>query len=68
MEQEAHGWAEHMGGALELLARDDAGRPTSVVHRVFPRNNMLAFFRVGADSFHQVRAAPRTPAARARAH
>lgn len=53
-ELEAHGWAEHMGGALELLARDAAGRPTRVAHRVFPRNNMLAFFPVGADSFHQV--------------
>lgn len=58
VEQEAHGWAEHMGGALELLAHDDEGRPTDVVHRVFPRNNMLAFFQVGVDSFHQVRTCP----------
>lgn len=50
----AAGWAEHMGGALELLARDARGRPAGVAHRVFPRNNALAFFAVGADSFHQV--------------
>ena len=42
-----------MGGALQLLARDERG-PTSVQHSVCPRNNMLAFFKVGADSFHQV--------------
>ncbi|XP_072945347.1 prolyl 3-hydroxylase sudestada1 [Epargyreus clarus] len=48
------GWAEGMGGALELFARDDSGRPTDVVRRVLPRNNMLAFFPVGHDSFHQV--------------
>lgn len=66
--QQALGWAEHMGGALELLAHDDLGRPTNVVHRVFPRNNMLAFFQVGADSFHQVRVAgPRAPRAARRA-
>lgn len=53
--REEHGWAEHMGGALELLACDADGRPSAVVHRVFPRNNTLAFFQVGAESFHQVR-------------
>ncbi|XP_026316396.1 prolyl 3-hydroxylase sudestada1 [Hyposmocoma kahamanoa] len=30
----AAGWAEHMGGALELLARDGRGRPAGVAHRV----------------------------------
>ncbi|XP_075982063.1 prolyl 3-hydroxylase sud1 [Anticarsia gemmatalis] len=48
------GWGRHMGGALQQLARDEAGRPTEVVRSVYPRNNMLAFFKVGADSFHQV--------------
>ncbi|KPJ11080.1 2-oxoglutarate and iron-dependent oxygenase domain-containing protein 1 [Papilio machaon] len=48
------GWAEHMGGALELLSQDAEGRAGQVVRRVFPRNNMLAFFKVGHDSFHQV--------------
>lgn len=43
-----------MGGALELLARDEAG-PTEVAHTVYPQNNMLAFFKVGTDSYHQVR-------------
>lgn len=47
------GWSPGMGGALELLARDAAG-PTDVVRRVYPRNNMLAFFKVGLDSYHQV--------------
>ncbi|XP_013175635.1 PREDICTED: prolyl 3-hydroxylase OGFOD1-like, partial [Papilio xuthus] len=48
------GWSERMGGALELLSRDAEGRAGRVVRRVFPRNNMLAFFKVGHDSFHQV--------------
>ncbi|XP_063831799.1 prolyl 3-hydroxylase sudestada1 [Ostrinia nubilalis] len=52
-QQESYAWCESMGGALELLARDESG-PTDVVRRVFPRNNMLAFFKVGVDSFHQV--------------
>ncbi|RVE51888.1 hypothetical protein evm_003508 [Chilo suppressalis] len=47
------GWASHMGGALELLSCDDRG-PANVSHRVLPRNNMLAFFRVHTDSYHQV--------------
>ncbi|KPI98319.1 2-oxoglutarate and iron-dependent oxygenase domain-containing protein 1 [Papilio xuthus] len=47
------GWSERMGGALELLSRDAEGRAGRVVRRVFPRNNMLAFFKVGHDSFHQ---------------
>ncbi|KAL0879818.1 hypothetical protein ABMA27_003525 [Loxostege sticticalis] len=51
--QESYSWCESMGGALELLARDDSG-PTDVVRRVYPRNNMLAFFKVGVDSYHQV--------------
>lgn len=52
--EESVGWCKYMGGALELLAKDDSGQPTEVVHSVYPRNNMLAFFKVGADSFHQV--------------
>lgn len=48
------GWARSMGGALQLLARDAAGRPTEVVHSTSPRNNMLAFFKVGHESYHQV--------------
>ncbi|KAJ8728489.1 hypothetical protein PYW07_006185 [Mythimna separata] len=48
------GWSADMGGALQLLGRDADGRPTSVQHSVSPRNNMLAFFKVGADSYHQV--------------
>ncbi|CAK1588845.1 unnamed protein product [Parnassius mnemosyne] len=48
------GWEERLGGALELLGRDEQGRAAAVQHRVYPRNNMLAFFRVGHDSFHQV--------------
>uniref|UniRef100_A0A2H1WUM9 uS12 prolyl 3-hydroxylase n=1 Tax=Spodoptera frugiperda TaxID=7108 RepID=A0A2H1WUM9_SPOFR len=48
------GWAPDMGGALQLLARDAAGRPQRVVRSITPRNNTLAFFKVGADSFHQV--------------
>ncbi|XP_030023375.1 prolyl 3-hydroxylase sudestada1 isoform X2 [Manduca sexta] len=48
------GWSPHMGGALELLAMDDDSRPTDVVHKIYPRNNMLAFFKVGTDSHHQV--------------
>ncbi|KAJ8721125.1 hypothetical protein PYW08_006590 [Mythimna loreyi] len=48
------GWAADMGGALQLLARDEHGRPTRVQRSVSPRNNMLAFFKVGADSYHQV--------------
>ncbi|XP_047027753.1 prolyl 3-hydroxylase sudestada1 [Helicoverpa zea] len=48
------GWEAAMGGALQLLARDEAGRPADVAHSVSPRNNMLAFFKVGTDSFHQV--------------
>ncbi|KAJ2941119.1 hypothetical protein O0L34_g10355 [Tuta absoluta] len=51
---ECHGWAEHMGGALELLAKDELGQPTTVAHKVYPRNNMLAFFQVGTETFHQV--------------
>lgn len=50
------GWAPDMGGALQLLARDAAGRPQRVVRSITPRNNTLAFFKVGADSFHQVSA------------
>lgn len=42
-----------MGGALELLAHDEEG-PTKVEHRIYPQNNMLAFFKVGTDTFHQV--------------
>ncbi|XP_026736755.1 prolyl 3-hydroxylase sudestada1 [Trichoplusia ni] len=48
------GWSRSMGGALQLLARDAAGRPTEVVHSTSPRNNMLAFFKVGHESYHQV--------------
>ncbi|XP_052749858.1 prolyl 3-hydroxylase sudestada1 isoform X2 [Galleria mellonella] len=48
------GWARRLGGALELLACDARGRPRRVARRVFPRNNMLAFFQVGPHSFHQV--------------
>ncbi|KOB68520.1 2-oxoglutarate and iron-dependent oxygenase domain-containing protein 1, partial [Operophtera brumata] len=46
------GWSPHMGGELELLAHDEAG-PTRVTRRIYPRNNMLALFKVGTDSFHQ---------------
>ncbi|XP_038219040.1 prolyl 3-hydroxylase sudestada1 [Zerene cesonia] len=48
------GWSRAMGGALELFARDAAGAPADVARRVYPANNMLAFFQVGKDSFHQV--------------
>ncbi|XP_063538028.1 prolyl 3-hydroxylase sudestada1 isoform X2 [Cydia strobilella] len=48
------GWSAHMGGALELLARDEDGRPTDVARSVLPANNMLAFFQVGPETFHQV--------------
>ncbi|XP_068623016.1 prolyl 3-hydroxylase sudestada1 isoform X2 [Battus philenor] len=48
------GWHESMGGALELLARDELGRAAAVRRRLCPRNNTLAFFKVGHDSFHQV--------------
>lgn len=48
------GWARHMGGALQQLARDELGHPTHVVREVSPRNNMFAFFKVGHESFHQV--------------
>ncbi|XP_045487660.1 prolyl 3-hydroxylase sudestada1 isoform X2 [Pieris rapae] len=48
------GWAESMGGALELFARDDSGAPADVERRLYPANNTLAFFRVGKESFHQV--------------
>ncbi|XP_059062378.1 prolyl 3-hydroxylase sudestada1 [Achroia grisella] len=48
------GWRPQMGGALELLATDEAGHPQRAARRVYPRNNMLALFRVGTDSFHQV--------------
>ncbi|KAJ0172459.1 hypothetical protein K1T71_011598 [Dendrolimus kikuchii] len=52
--EELEGWNKYMGGALELLSKDEKGQPTEVVHSVYPRNNMLAFFKVGPDSFHQV--------------
>ncbi|XP_047998707.1 prolyl 3-hydroxylase sudestada1 [Leguminivora glycinivorella] len=48
------GWSAHMGGALELLARDEDGKPTDVARSVTPANNMLAFFQVGPETFHQV--------------
>ncbi|XP_045504909.1 prolyl 3-hydroxylase sudestada1 [Colias croceus] len=48
------GWSAAMGGALELFARDAAGAPLDVARRVYPANNMLAFFQVGKESFHQV--------------
>ncbi|XP_063366193.1 prolyl 3-hydroxylase sudestada1 [Cydia amplana] len=48
------GWSAHMGGALELLERDEDGRPTDVARSVLPANNMLAFFQVGPETFHQV--------------
>ncbi|KAI8440738.1 hypothetical protein MSG28_009077 [Choristoneura fumiferana] len=48
------GWSAHMGGALELVARDEEGRPTDVARAVTPVNNMLAFFQVGPETFHQV--------------
>ncbi|CAH0591721.1 unnamed protein product [Chrysodeixis includens] len=48
------GWSRSMGGALQLLARDAAGRPTHVTRDTCPRNNMLAFFKVGHESYHQV--------------
>ncbi|CAG9782620.1 unnamed protein product [Diatraea saccharalis] len=47
------GWGAHMGGALELLARGEAG-PTHVARRLLPANNRLAFFKVHTDSYHQV--------------
>lgn len=47
------GWRPELGGALELLTKAETG-PTEVVHSVYPRNNMLAFFKVGTDSYHQV--------------
>ncbi|XP_053616459.1 prolyl 3-hydroxylase sudestada1 [Plodia interpunctella] len=47
-------WRPEMGGALELLACDEDGRPRAVQRRVYPSNNTLAFFKVGTDSFHQV--------------
>ncbi|KAM3955455.1 prolyl 3-hydroxylase sud1 [Aphomia sociella] len=50
----AGGWGAHTGGALELLARDEDGHPSRVTRRIYPANNVLAFFKVGTDSFHQV--------------
>lgn len=52
------GWSAAMGGALELLARDAAGRPAGVVRSVTPVNNMMAFFQVGPETFHQVYGPP----------
>ncbi|CAH0718873.1 unnamed protein product, partial [Brenthis ino] len=52
--KEGGGWRAHMGGALELFARDAEGAAARVRRRVFPANNTLAFFAVGPDSFHQV--------------
>lgn len=54
VDDQCGGWKEEMGGALELFAKDEEGRPTEVVHRIYPKNNMLAFFKVGVDSYHQV--------------
>ncbi|XP_049878555.1 prolyl 3-hydroxylase sudestada1 [Pectinophora gossypiella] len=48
------GWSAAMGGALRLRARDGAGRAGGAARAVLPRNNMLALFKVGPDSFHQV--------------
>lgn len=54
IEEARGGWSRRMGGALQLLARDAQGHPTEVVRSVCPSNNMLAFFQVGHDSYHQV--------------
>lgn len=56
LEGEWGGWSRSMGGALQLLGRDREGRPDEVQHSTSPRNNMLAFFKVGPDSYHQVSA------------
>jgi len=42
------------GGCLELFDVDEGGNPQSVVERLSPSNNSLAFFPVSPVSFHQV--------------
>jgi hypothetical protein len=47
-------WTETDGGTLDLYGHDQEGWPTRVETSLVPRSNMLAFFPVTADSFHQV--------------
>ncbi|VVD05362.1 unnamed protein product, partial [Leptidea sinapis] len=48
------GWSPEMGGGLELFSMDQDGEPATVEHTVYPANNMLAFFQVGPETYHQV--------------
>lgn len=48
------GWCRSMGGALQLYNEKTPGQPGAVVTQVYPCNNMLAFFKVGPETYHQV--------------
>ena len=49
-------WDAVDGGALDLFAADDAGRPTRVTKRIVPQWNSFCMFAVSSISHHQVRA------------
>lgn len=47
-------WSLKDGGTLDLFDRDSNGDPRSVVKRLVPKTNALAFFEVTEKSWHQV--------------
>lgn len=51
----AEEWNEKQGGCLEIFSSDDQCFPQfPVQHKIPPKNNQFAFFKVGSRSFHQV--------------
>ena len=47
-------WTDKDGGTLDLFNRDESGHPSSIVQRLVPKTNSMAFFEVTEKSFHQV--------------
>lgn len=47
-------WSLKDGGTLDLFDRDQNGDPCSIVQRLVPKTNALAFFEVTEKSWHQV--------------
>ena len=47
-------WTVKDGGTLDLFSLDELGHPSSIVQRLVPKTNSMAFFEVTEKSFHQV--------------